>query len=165
MMESEFELEGEKSVNKSRLDAALEGYGDEFKGKVLDIVTKTGLEPDDPLFLVLAATGRLEVLLEDAPDTLGQLFKNWSRELARNLELVESATVERQKLAISKAAGELIRKAQISEGQRLLTSLVPAAGLLLAILGVGIIMGMSIPPWLAGGFDPTGPRHLTLTGV
>ncbi|MGI2909013.1 DUF6753 family protein [Tolypothrix sp. VBCCA 56010] len=163
MMESEFELEGEKSVNKSRLDAAFEGYGDEFKGKVLDIVTKTGLEPDDPLFLVLAATGRLEVLLEDAPDTLGQLFKNWSRELARNLELVESATVERQKLAISKAAGELIRKAQISEGQRLLASLVPTAGLLLAILGVGFIMDMSIPPWLAGGFDPTGPRHLTLS--
>jgi hypothetical protein len=161
-MGSELERGGEKSVNKSRLDAALEGYGDEFKGRVLDIVHKTGLEPDDPLFLVLAATGRLEVLLEDAPDTLEQLFKNWSRELARNLELVESATVERQKLAIAKAAGELIRKAQISEGQRLLASLVPAAGLLLAILGVGFIMGMSIPPWLAGGFDPTGPRHLTL---
>jgi len=149
-MGSEFELSGEKSVNKSRLDAALEGYGDEFKGKVLDIVTKTGLEPDDPLFLVLAATGRLEVLLEDAPDTLGQLFKNWSRELARNLELVESATVERQKAAIAKAAGELISRAEKQEAERLFTSIFPAAGLVLSILGLGFILGMSVPPWLQG---------------
>lgn len=142
--------QSEKSVSKSRLEVALSGYGDEFKGKVLDIVTKTGLEPDDPLFLILAATGRLEVLLLDGPDTLEQLFKNWSRELARNLELVESATVERQKAAIAKAAGDLISRAEKQEAERLFTSIFPAAGLVLSILGLGFILGMSVPPWLQG---------------
>lgn len=75
------------------LNAALEGKSEDFKKRVWDYVGKSGLVPNDPLFLVLVATGRLEVLLEDAPDRLEQLFKNWNRELSRNLELVEGAEV------------------------------------------------------------------------
>lgn len=143
------------------LTEAMDGKSDEFKRRVMDFVGKSGLEPDDPLFLVLVATGRLEVLLEDAPDTLEQLFKNWSRELSRNLSLVESATIERQKLAIAKAAGELIKKAEQQEARRLFTSIVPAAGLVVAILGLGFILGMSIPVWLGGGLSE--PQRLTFT--
>ena len=75
------------------LNGALEGKSEDFKKRVWDYVGKSGLVPNDPLFLVLVATGRLEVLLEDAPDRLEQLFKNWNRELSRNLELVEGAEV------------------------------------------------------------------------
>ncbi|MBW4629012.1 MAG: hypothetical protein KME49_26765 [Brasilonema octagenarum HA4186-MV1] len=142
------------------LAAALVGKSEEFKKRVWDYVGKSGLAPDDPLFLVLVATGRLEVLLEDAPDTLEQLFKNWSKEISRNLELVESATIERQKLAIARAVADLIKKAEQQEAQRLFTSIVPATGLVLAILGLGIILGMSIPPWLEGGLSE--PQRLTI---
>ncbi|MBP5974214.1 hypothetical protein HW132_16060 [Brasilonema sp. CT11] len=142
------------------LAAALVGKSEEFKKRVWDYVDKSGLTPDDPLFLVLVATGRLEVLLEDAPDTLEQLFKNWSKEISRNLELVESATIERQKLAIARAVADLIKKAEQQEAQRLFTSIVPATGLVIAILGLGIILGMSIPPWLEGGLSE--PQRLTI---
>lgn len=142
------------------LNAALEGKSEDFKKRVWDYVGKSGLVPNDPLFLVLVATGRLEVLLEDAPDRLEQLFKNWNRELSRNLELVEGATVERQKLAISSAVNELIKQAEEQEAGRLYTSIYPAAGLVTAILGLGFILGMSIPAWLAGGLSE--PQRLTI---
>lgn len=142
------------------LTAALVGKSEEFKKRVWDYVGKSGLVPGDPLLLVLLATGRLEVLLEDAPDTLEQLFKNWSKEISRNLELVESATLERQKLAIARAAADLIKKVEQQEARRLSTMILPAAGLVTAILSLGFILGMSIPPWLEGGLSQ--PQRLTM---
>ncbi len=141
------------------LSVALEGKSESFRKRVLDYVGTSGLAPNDPLFLVMVATGRLEVLLEDAPDRLEQLFKNWNKELSRNLELVEGATVERQKLAIASAVNELIKQAEQQEAGRLYTSIYPAAGLVAAILGLGFILGMSIPAWLSGGLSE--PQRLT----
>ena len=132
------------------LAEALEGKSEAFKRRVMDFALSCGLSQDDPLFLVLVATGQLEAMLEDAPDTLQLLFKNWNRDLARNLELVEQVTVERQKVAIDRAAHALIHKAQLAEGKKILTAVFPAAILLFFTLGIGFIMGMSVPPWITG---------------
>ncbi|NJL78273.1 MAG: hypothetical protein HC836_32120 [Richelia sp. RM2_1_2] len=132
------------------LAEALKGKSEAFKKRVLDFALSCGLSQDDPLFLVLIATGQLEVMLEDAPQTLQLLFKTWNRDLARNLEQVEQVAVERQKVAIDRAAHALIRKAQFAESRKLLTAVFPAGLLLFFILGVGVIMGILMPPWIAG---------------
>ena len=144
--------ESSKSPQASNqlLSEALKGKSEAFKKRVLDFALSCGLSQDDPLFLVLVATGQLEVMLEDAPETLKLLFKNWNRDLARNLEKVEEVAVERQKVAIDRAAHALIRKAQFAESRKLLTAVFPAGMLLFFILGVGIIMGILMPPWIAG---------------
>lgn len=134
------------------LDKLIEGKSEEFKRKVLELVARTGLGPDDPLFVVLLATGRLEVLMEETPTALDALFTSWTRELRRSLDLVEQATLERQKSAIASAASALIRKAERQEASRLLKSLVPATGLLFAVLGVGFCLGLTVPPFLGGGY-------------
>ena len=89
-------------------------------------------------------------MLEDAPKTLRLLFKTWNRDLAKNLEIVEQVAVERQKVAINRAAHALIRKAQFTESRKLLTSVIPAGLLLFFTLGIGTIMGILMPPWIAG---------------
>jgi hypothetical protein len=132
------------------LAEALQGKSEAFKRRVVDFALSSGLSQDDPLFLVLVATGQLETMLEDAPDTLQLLFKNWNQDLARNLELVEHVAVERQKVAIDRAAHALIHKAQLAEGRKILTAVFPAALLMFFILGMGFIMGMSVPPWITG---------------
>ncbi len=137
---------------KSPLDIALEGQSDEFKRKVLEIVHLSGLPPDDPTFLTLVATGRLEVMLSDTPQALDRLFKSWITETRRSFELVDHALIERQKLAIATAAADLIRTAERQEAKRFFGSLVPAAGILLAVLGLGFVMGTTVPPWLQGGY-------------
>lgn len=140
------------TTSQTLLDKLIEGKSEEFKRKVLELVARTGLGPDDPLFVVLLATGRLEVLMEETPQALEALFTSWTREIRRSLDLVEQATLERQKSAIASAASALIRKAERQEASRLLKSLVPAAGLLFAVLGVGFCMGLTVPPYLGGGY-------------
>jgi hypothetical protein len=132
------------------LAEALKGKTERFKRRVLDFISKSGLSQDDPLFLVLVATGHLEVMLEEAPDTLQLLFENWNKDLARNLELVEHVAVERQKVAINRAANALIHEALLREGRNLLNSVFPAAILFFFTLGVGFIMGVLMPPWITG---------------
>jgi hypothetical protein len=97
------------------LAEALKGKSEDFKRRVLDFAFRSGLSQDDPLFLVLVATGHLEVMLEDAPETLQLLFKNWNHELASNLEKVEQVAVERQKVAINRAAHALIHVTELHE--------------------------------------------------
>jgi hypothetical protein len=142
---------GEIEITPDKLLAeALSGKSEAFKRRILDFALGFGVSQDDPLFLVLVATGQLEVMLKEAPETLQLLFQNWNRDLARNLELVEQVAVERQKVAIDRAAHALVHKAQLSEGKQLLTAVFPAAILLFFTLSVGFIMGILIPDWLTG---------------
>jgi hypothetical protein len=132
------------------LAEALKGKSDHFKRRVLDFASRSGLSHDDPLFLVLVATGQLEVMLQDAPHTLQLLFHTWNKELANNLEQVEQVAIERQKVAINRAAQALIHKSLLREGRSIIYSVVPAAIVFFFIFTVGFIAGVSIPPWITG---------------
>jgi hypothetical protein len=144
---------------------ALSGKSEAFKRRVIDFALGFGVSQDDPLFLILIATGQLEVMLNDAPETLQLLFQNWNRDLARNLELVEQVAVERQKVAIDRAAHALVQKAQLREGKQLLTAVFPAAILLFFTLAIGFIMGILLPEWITGmlGGGYTRVQATTLT--
>lgn len=49
------------------------------------------LNASDPIFLVLALTGKMRVLLEAAPAELSQLLKNWRETSANSLEQIQQA--------------------------------------------------------------------------
>ena len=78
-----------------RARVALESYlsleSPEMRSKVYEIIHLSGLEPDDPMFLVLALTGQMRVFLEAAPEDLGRLLAEWKRESANSLSEVMSA--------------------------------------------------------------------------
>ena len=78
-----------------RAEAALESYlsleSPAMRSKVYEIIHLSGLEPDDPMFLVLALTGQMRVFLEAAPEDLGRLLAEWKRESAKSLSEVMSA--------------------------------------------------------------------------
>jgi hypothetical protein len=95
---------------ESLLEQVLQDKDDTFKARVLQLVVATGIDPSDPVFLLLTATGRLEVMLEDAPKSLERLLKTWASEFWRTVELTESVVVERQKEAITKAAQSLVEQ-------------------------------------------------------
>ena len=52
------------------LTEALKGKSEDFKKRVLHFARSCGLSQDDPLFLIMIATGQLEVMLEHAPEPL-----------------------------------------------------------------------------------------------
>ncbi len=132
------------------LAEALKGKSESFKTRVLHFAHSCGLSQDDPLFLIMIATGQLEVMLEDAPETLQVLFKTWNRDLASNLEKVEQVAVERQKVAINRAAQALIHESLVREGRNIINSIYPAVIVFFLIFAAGFISGVSIPPWIVG---------------
>lgn len=136
----------------SLLDELLEGKSADFRSKVLHIVAKYQMTQNDPLFLLLVATGQLAVLLDEIPEAIEYHFADSVRELQRALDLAEKLVVERQKTAIANAAKDLIRQTELQQARRLFDSILPATGVLLAVLGLGGFAGMTIPPFLQGGY-------------
>lgn len=76
---------------KEVLDACLSAESPEVRAKVYEIVSVSGLEANDPMFLILALTGQMRVLLEAAPAELTQLLNNWKQTSASSLEQIQIA--------------------------------------------------------------------------
>lgn len=70
-----------KEKERDLLDRALAGQPPEVKARVLDIVLRLGLDPTDDLFVVMIAFGFLQVLLEEYPGTLTELFDEFRRDI------------------------------------------------------------------------------------
>lgn len=132
---------------KTLLDMALEGKSDTFKRQVLELVVKTGTAPEDPLFLILLSTGRLEVLLSKAPRELENLFQDWTAHIKKGLQAYEQAAVEGQKAAISEAVRDLIQQAEAAQRTRFFGSLVPAMGMWLHLGGSKGELARNIVTW------------------
>lgn len=63
------------------LDRVLDGKDDQTKAKVLDLVLRLGVHPDDELFIVMIALNHLQVMIEDAPQDWQSLFVDFTHEL------------------------------------------------------------------------------------
>ena len=78
------------------LDACLSSESPEVRAKVYEIINVSGLEADDPMFLILALTGQMRVFLEAAPAELSELLTEWKTQNARSLSEIIDA-IERIK--------------------------------------------------------------------
>jgi hypothetical protein len=59
---------------QSLLDQVLADRSDRFKAKVLELVVRYRWDVNDPNFLILLATGQMEVLLEEFPEQYERMF-------------------------------------------------------------------------------------------
>lgn len=160
-----------QAKNESFLNRLLEGKDADFQRRVLAITVEHGLSTSDPLFLVMLATGQLQVLLEDKPNELEGLFERWSTALYDHLEKTKQTMEEQKRISlkgleveIGACVQRLIKKAESKEQSKLRVML-PAIGLLVAATGFGVLAGLSVPVWLAGGYAPLKPRLLTVAEV
>ena len=76
---------------KEVLDACLSSESPEVKAKVYEIINVSGLDADDPMFLILALTGQMRVFLEAAPTELSKLLSEWKLRSASSLEEITAA--------------------------------------------------------------------------
>ena len=75
---------------KEVLDLCLHNESEEMKIKVYEILSLSDIRVNDPMFLVLALTGQIRVLLEIAPAELKQLLNEWKFQISENMtELIE----------------------------------------------------------------------------
>ena len=146
------------------LNRLLEGKDADFQRRVLAITVEHGLSTNDPLFLVMLATGQLQVLLEDKPNELDNLFKRWSESIYDQLEKTKRTATSGQEIEIRKMVDRLIKHSESKERSRLKV-MIPALGILSSAIGFGFLAGLAVPVWLAGGYAPVRPRKLTVAEV
>ena len=93
---SRFNGNGNRKISEV-LDACLSSESPEIKAKVYEIINVSGLDADDPMFLILALTGQMRVFLEAAPSELSQLLADWKESYAKSLEEIYNALTLVQK--------------------------------------------------------------------
>ncbi|VEP15819.1 conserved hypothetical protein [Hyella patelloides LEGE 07179] len=84
-------MSGLNGKTKEVLDACLSSESPEVRAKVYEIINVSGLEADDPMFLILALTGQMRVFLEAAPTELSKLLADWKAHCASSLEEITAA--------------------------------------------------------------------------
>jgi hypothetical protein len=158
-----------KTTDLTLLDQVLQDKNDWEKQKILQWVYKTQTPPNDPLFLIMLALGNQQFLLEQAPKNLNQLFddqyERFIEIIDRTLKESERAALISQRAAIAAAVSALLKKTDWEQRSRILGAILPAAGILVAAIGVGILLGMTVPLWLQGGYAADKPRQLTVAEV
>jgi hypothetical protein len=82
------------------LDKALEGKPPEIKTRVLEIILKMGIDPENEFFVIFVALGQLQVLIEDSPSQWKDLFEEFREELGEwattNVETLSHLTHKTQ---------------------------------------------------------------------
>lgn len=157
----------------SALDHLLIGEPDHVKAKVLEVLMQYNLDSDDPAFILMAATGRLQALLEEKPKDLNALFEQWRDDVYRQvtdyregLKEYERTALEAQRTAIAQTVQALIRKTAIDQFMHQLSaaSTIVAAVILTVAAGVGGGAGWMYAQWQRSRIeaDPSGKRQLTL---
>lgn len=150
------EANQESSVADEKLPALVKLLVDkdtEYQRRVLAIAKQYDINANDPLFLVMLATGQLQVILEDKPNELKNLFDRWSEGIYDYLETAKRTAVKGQEVEIRRMVDRLIAHCESKERSRLRLML-PAMGLLMAAIGFGVLAGLSVPVWLGGGYAP-----------
>ena len=94
------------------LDTILSLESPEVRAKVYEIINVSGLEADDPMFLILALTGQMRVFLEAAPTELSKLLTEWKTQNAQSLSEIIDA-IERIKETQQQQADSLAQNLEI----------------------------------------------------
>jgi hypothetical protein len=106
---------------KEVLDFCLSNESPELRAKVYEIIGRSGLDPSEPMFLVLALTGQMRVFLEAAPADLNQLLSEWKQESASSLFEITSAIAKLKQTNLEQA--EAIRSNMEAVSQKYIASM------------------------------------------
>ncbi len=146
------------------LGELLENQDEEFITKLMTMVFKLGLNPNDPIFVILGALGNLEFLIEQAPAALQQQFLEWRDDIGKLQTQEHKQAIANYKNDISNAVNELLNITD-KRSSRSLRSLIPASAILLATFCLGMFAGITVPPWvqgkLGGGYSTAFHDQLT----
>jgi hypothetical protein len=114
--------------NKTQwLDKALDGQSAHIKARVLEIILKYGIDPENEFFIIFVALGQLQVLIENSPTEWEGVFQSFHNELDQwtdsNLKILESL--------VSKAEATDMLAQSLKELVNLLSNLTTTCGTLL----------------------------------
>ncbi|MFB2836599.1 DUF6753 family protein [Floridanema evergladense] len=177
---------------ESLISQVLKGKDPEFRAHVINTAYRYGLDKNDPLLIILLATGQLELLLEQKPDEIDNFFKgwqsrwqsdlkdsqaiitqeleqvqqfvdNWAQSSRELLERQSKAAITVQSRNISNSVKTLVRQAALEKVAHDIWSVIFGSSVVFSAIAIGVVMGLAIPRFTPSPeLDPTGLRQLTL---
>ncbi|AKG24894.1 DUF6753 family protein [Calothrix sp. 336/3] len=100
-------------TSQDLLDRVLVGRDDTTKARVLDLVLRLGISPQDELFIIMIALNHLQLLIEDAPQDWQTLFVDFQQELEEwsqiNLDTLDAIIRKsEQEMLLAQTAQQLV---------------------------------------------------------
>ncbi|MCT7953601.1 hypothetical protein NG798_27775 [Ancylothrix sp. C2] len=131
---------------------------EEFKQQILETAKSVGMDEDDPAFGQALAQMRLDLLIRLMPLIFDKVFFNWLEavrevkeeqkewldEVKEEIMAYQEAGVMGMRSAIARAVEELVKDAERQKSRQFFSSLMPAMGVLLATLGLGVGLGWGV---------------------
>lgn len=113
-------LDGSAVKAREVIDFCMASESPELKAKVFEIISRSELEPNDPMFMALLLTGQMRVFLEAAPLELNRLLFEWKKESADSLSEIMSAIslvkqMQQQQALVFKENMELVSLKCVSD--------------------------------------------------
>lgn len=155
----------------SLLEQVLEGKSDVFASKVINLMIQCGIEPDDPMFLMLLAMGEMELMLINTPyhmedvsvqfgEQLGELFQQYFGASEAEARERFKTALQEEKVEIAAAAKELIvtTKKQQFEGNlsTMAKMFAPALGVVIGCISIGVMGTLQYHKLKVGSLIGTG---------
>ena len=163
-----------EAKNRAFMATALENMSDREREIVLRTAMETDIKGDDPLFIFLIATGKIELLLHQKPVEIAAHFdkqyqewrKDWQRRLKyshalflehsktlqnyikdtqETLEIASIAALEAHSDKITDAANTVIKKAAFTKISHDAIALTKAAFYIFLSVSLGMALGLVIP--------------------
>ncbi|PSF33458.1 hypothetical protein C7H19_20015 [Aphanothece hegewaldii CCALA 016] len=126
-------------ATQSLLAELLADKDEVFRAKVLNLVVKHGLSPNDPLFTILIEVDALQVMLEEAPAAIS-LSVEQTRQ--KQEKMTREAITSVQSL-IAQSVRELIGKTEALQLRRPSKVLMPGLALFTVVFCLGAIGGIA----------------------
>lgn len=163
-----------EAKNRAFMATALQNLSDTEREIVLRTAMETDIKGDDPLFIFLIATGKIELLLHQKPAEIEALFarqyqewrKDWQKRLKyshalflehsktlqgyikdtqETLEIASAAALDAHSDKITDAANTVIKKAAFTKISHDAIALTKAAFYVFLSISVGVVLGLAIP--------------------
>jgi len=137
------------------LEMELEGKDPAYRSKVIELVQLLRINPEDPVFLLLIATGRMDSEIRQFPESLARyrnnlsaLFDGWSQQIMTNLDQYERVIKQRlesyrqvaskmQEREMLKILQTIVGQVTVKEVLRHPSVLILSSVLTLTTLGIG----------------------------
>ena len=163
-----------EAKNRAFMAMALKDLSEAERSIVLRTAMDTDIKGDDPLFIFLIATGKIELLLHQKPAEIAAQFdkqyqewqKDWQRRLKyshalfkehsktlsryikatqETLEIASEAALEAHSNKISDAANTVIKKAALTKISHDAVAITKAAFYISLAISIGVVLGLAIP--------------------
>lgn len=163
-----------EAKNRAFMAMALKDLSEAEREIVLRTAMETDIKGDDPLFIFLIATGKIELLLHQKPAEIAAQFdkqyqewqKDWQRRLKyshalfkehsktlqnyikatqETLEIASEAALEAHSNKISDAANIVIKKAALTKISHDAIAITKAGFYISLAIAIGVVLGLAIP--------------------